>query len=77
MAAWGNKLQQDANIARYTQDPDVQNRIAKNSNHRLVLLNLAINENLDDKVIQELFDRKIPEITSRLERLGHKTKSWF
>lgn len=77
MNAWGNKLRQDTNIARYTKDPDVQIRIAKNSNHKLVLLNLVINESLSEEAIQKLFNRDISEITSRLKRLGHRSNTWF
>ena len=65
-------------VARSTDNPDEQLRIAKNSKDRRILRALVINENIEDKTVQELFKRDIPEITRSLERLGFvKERSLF
>ncbi len=71
-----SNVQQEAYAARSVQDADVQLRIAENSEQRLVLLNLALNDNLDKKTIRALFARKLPYLTNRLNNLGYKD-SWF
>ena len=73
----GSKAQHEALIARSSRSGEEQLRIAKNSDNRLVLANLALNRNLEAAVVQELFDRDLSYVTSRLENLGHKNKSWF
>lgn len=72
-----SRVQQEAIIARSVQDPEIQLRIAKNSDHRLILLNLALNTNLDSEAVQELYDRDIKYLTSRLNALGYKQNNWF
>ena len=66
------RTQQEAIVARRATDTDVQVRIAENSDNRLVLLNLALNKNLDTKAVKQLFNRNKPYLTSRLTNLGYK-----
>ena len=73
----GSRIQEEAVIARNVNDPEVQVRIAKNSKNRLVLLNLALNNNLDEKAVQELYDRDISYLTRRLDNLGYKEKNFL
>lgn len=65
-------LQQEGIIARNTQDSKEQVRIAENSNQRLVLMNLAMNQNLDEDAVQALFSRNLDYLTKRLEALGYE-----
>lgn len=66
-----SRTQEEAFHARHTPDPEVQKRIAENSNNRLVLLNLALNRELSDDAVQSLYDRNIKYVTDRLNNLGY------
>jgi hypothetical protein len=72
----GNYYQEEAVIARFTQDPEIQKRIAENSENRLVLLNLALNKNLEEETVKALFDRDKTYLTKRLNALGYK-EGWL
>jgi len=73
----GSKRQEEALIARTVEDKDKQIRIAQNSDQRLVLLNLALNPNLEQEAVQELFSRDLDYLTTRLESLGYKKEGFF
>ena len=73
----GGKDQEAALIARTTSSKEEQVRIAENSNSRLVLLNLVLNENLESDAVEELFKRKLSYVTERLESLGFKDDRMF
>ena len=78
LRAYGaSPVQEEALVARTTQDASEQLRIAKNSDHRLVLLNLALNKNLVDETVQELYNRDIDYLSRRLNNLGYKERSWL
>jgi hypothetical protein len=64
--------QKESRIARTVQNEDIQMRIAKGSTSKLVLQNLALNENLHEKVVDTLFSRDIPQVSKRLEKLGYE-----
>ena len=64
-------VKKEAFIARETPDESIQLRIAKNSDSRLILLNLALNINITENVVKELFNRDKDYLTSRLKRMGH------
>jgi hypothetical protein len=73
MRAYGaSNSQQEAFAARASRDATEQLRIAENSDSRLVLLNLALNKNLEAKTVEALFDRDLQYVTKRLEALGYK-----
>ena len=78
LRAYGaSPVQEEALVARTTQDASEQLRIAKNSDHRLVLLNLALNKNLVDETVQELYNRDIDYLSRRLKNLGYREKNFF
>jgi hypothetical protein len=64
--------QHEALEARSTKSAETQLRIAENSDSRLVLLNLAMNRNLEEQTITALFDREISYVSRRLKALGYK-----
>ena len=64
--------QREAFAARASDDATEQLRIAENSNSRLVLLNLALNKNLESETVEALFNRDLNYVTKRLEALGYK-----
>lgn len=72
-----SRVQEEALRARHTDSIEDQVRIAENSNHRLVLLNLAMNKNISEEAVEALFDRDIPDLTKRLENLGYKKPGLF
>lgn len=77
-ASYGaSRVQKEALVARNTQDVEAQVRIAENSNNRLVLLSLALNNNLESEAIDALYDRDISYLTKRLDNLGYKKQSWL
>lgn len=71
-ALGGSRTQQEAVYARRVIESETQVRIAENSNQRLVLLNLAMNENLSADAVDALFDRNISYVTARLKSLGYQ-----
>ena len=74
----GSAVQQEALVARTTHDKTEQVRIAENSKERLVLLNLALNENINEEAVEKLFDRDLDYVDRRLESLGYeKPQSWL
>lgn len=73
----GSPVQEEALVARMTQDAEEQLRIAKGSDHRLVLLNLALNKNIDDEVVQALYGRDKKYLTNRLNALGYEKAGLF
>lgn len=68
----GSPMQEEALLARHTQDRDEQVRIAEKSSHRLVLMNLAMNRNLHEDAVSELYSRDLPHVTKRLNALGYE-----
>ena len=70
-----SRHQEEALVARQTRSEERHVEIAKNSNGRLVLHNLALNENLSEDAVQALFDRDQKSLTSRLENMGYKRDS--
>jgi hypothetical protein len=72
-----SRVQEEAIVARNTDDFDTQMRIAKESTDRLILLNLALNQNLNEDVVQAMFDRGIDYLTSRLKNLGFVETKWY
>ena len=76
LQAYGvSRVQKEAIEARTVEESETQVRIAKNSDNRLVLLNLALNKNLSDEAVQELYSRDKSYLTNRLNNLGY-TKSF-
>lgn len=70
--------QEEALLARQTGNEDLMLKIANESDNRLVLMNLAMNESLGNhpEVVKALFGRGMDGLTARLERLGY-SDSWF
>jgi hypothetical protein len=72
-----SRVQEEAIVARNTDDQDTQMRIAKESTDRLILLNLALNQNLNEDVVQAMFSRGIDYLTARLKNLGFVENKWY
>lgn len=76
LAAYGaSRVQKEALMARTVEESETQVRIAQNSDNRIVLLNLALNNNLSEEAVQELYNRDKSYLTNRLNNLGY-TKSF-
>lgn len=69
-------MQEEALYARNVSDPEVQLRIAEKSSSRQVLLNLAMNQELNEETVQALFSRDFNYLNSRLESLGYERSTW-
>lgn len=73
LSAYGASVQQhEALEARTTKSAETQLRIAENSDSRLVLLNLAMNRDLEEQTVEALFERDISYVSRRLKALGYK-----
>lgn len=78
-----SRTQEEAFYARHVADPEVQLRIAKNSNNRTVLNNLALNKELSEEAVQALYGRELNYLTNRLNNLGYESsiftdiKNWI
>ena len=74
--AYGMSTRQvEASKARQTTSEETMMRIAQNSDERLVLMNLAMNDNITEEVVNELFSRDQPELSKRLINLGYEPPS--
>lgn len=69
--------QEEALVARNTEDKETQMRIAENSDERLVLMNLAMNKNINEEAVQTLYSRDLDYVSNRLDSLGYKKDSFL